>query len=475
MLSLFKKLLDRNKPIKTLGGASRDTEIPVDNGTVSGDMSFRPMMPYPSGDAPVNPSEYQGNVSGDIVARPLMPIERTAIPMDNTQSLNMAVSPKSPTKIQIDRRDAKDFSKTKNEDGTYTYGKDYDKDHNWWDVVKGIGIGFTKGGLGGAIGGGIGAAFDPNYDEKWGNQMQLQGLQKQYAGEMGVRKMEDEEELRRIEREKTALQGTKEYWQSVQARLKAIQDQNPGFLEGLKQKGFVTEADAARAKELGLGEVPVMDAREFETMWGADGSLLAYPKKGGLPNPQPTGIVDPKEGTVNYGGFAVKPKEGLDAKVRQEEAQAGRDQSAAQFNASQELEVQKANIANQMKDSGNIIAANAQIIANAPVAQNAAQAMALASEQFNNATDSEAQQKAVDAFNKAQKEFGEAIGKVQGGEAIRNQLKQAPVIEFNPISSARAGVPSRASLESTLRARGHKPNSAEWNKVMQAAGYGRSQ
>lgn len=203
MLSLFKKLLDRNKPIKTLGGASRDTEIPVDNGTVSGDMSFRPMMPYPSGGAPVNPSEYQGSVSGDMVARPLMPTQSGSTPM--------AVSPfmddrsKSAKQNYIEkemrRRMDKDFSKTKNEDGTVTYGKDYDKDHNWWDVVKGIGIGFTKGGLGGAIGGGIGAAFDPNYDEKWGNQMQLQGLQKQYAGEMGVRKMEDEEKDRALDRD----------------------------------------------------------------------------------------------------------------------------------------------------------------------------------------------------------------------------------------------------------------------------------
>lgn len=198
MLNLFKKLLDRNKPIKTLGGASRDTEIPVDNGTVSGDMAFRPMMPYPSGDTPVNPSEYQGSVSSDMAARPLMP----------TQSSAMAVSPfmDDPSKSakqnyiekEMRRRMDKDFRK---DTGDGTPGKDYDKDHNWWDVVKGIGIGFTKGGLGGAIGGGIGAAFDPNYDEKWGNQMQLQGLQKQYAGEMGVRKMEDEEKDRALDRD----------------------------------------------------------------------------------------------------------------------------------------------------------------------------------------------------------------------------------------------------------------------------------
>lgn len=73
----------------------------------------------------------------------------------------------------------KDYSIKKDEKGNVTRGKDRDKDHNWWDVVKSIGLGalrgYGAGGLGGAIGGaitgGVGGGVDRNFDEKLGDTM----------------------------------------------------------------------------------------------------------------------------------------------------------------------------------------------------------------------------------------------------------------------------------------------------------------
>lgn len=81
---------------------------------------------------------------------------------------------------ELIRRESKDFSKG---------GADYDKDHDWKDALRSAGLSALQAiasgdpnasigqqlgrGLGGAIGGGVAGAFDPNADEKIGNQMVL--------------------------------------------------------------------------------------------------------------------------------------------------------------------------------------------------------------------------------------------------------------------------------------------------------------
>lgn len=84
------------------------------------------------------------------------------------------------TRAEIERREGKDFSKG---------GKDYDKDHDWKDVMRALGIGALQGfantdprqslgamigsGLGGGIAGGVAGVFDRNTDEKMGNEISL--------------------------------------------------------------------------------------------------------------------------------------------------------------------------------------------------------------------------------------------------------------------------------------------------------------
>lgn len=102
------------------------------------------------------------------------------------------------TKGEINRREGKDFRKG---------GADYDKDHDFKDVLRSFGLGALQSlaqadpsreslgmmlgrGLGGGISGGIGGALDRNADEKMGNKIALGNLYQDYAKQLGVQDAE---------------------------------------------------------------------------------------------------------------------------------------------------------------------------------------------------------------------------------------------------------------------------------------------
>lgn len=104
----------------------------------------------------------------------------------------------SKTKGEINRREGKDFRKG---------GADYDKDHDFKDVLRSFGLGALQSlaqadpsreslgmmlgrGLGGGISGGIGGALDRNADEKMGNKIALGNLYQDYAKQLGVQDAE---------------------------------------------------------------------------------------------------------------------------------------------------------------------------------------------------------------------------------------------------------------------------------------------
>lgn len=141
------------------------------------------------------------------------------------------------TRAEIERREGKDFSKG---------GKDYDKDHDWKDVMRALGIGALQGfantdprqslgamlgsGLGGGIAGGVAGAFDRNTDEKMGNEISLAREYDKYK--------------RQFEREQSAIDAD-------QKNRKAEADiANVEAMPGLRQAEIdrKTKADEARAE-----------------------------------------------------------------------------------------------------------------------------------------------------------------------------------------------------------------------------------
>lgn len=104
----------------------------------------------------------------------------------------------------------KDYSKAKKDSagnilrdelGKVLHGKDYDSDHNWWDVLKGIGLGFAQGGLPGAIAGGIQSGFDRNADEKTIDQYKLQKLLPQIQAQQNIEQNAADYDLRQAQRQ----------------------------------------------------------------------------------------------------------------------------------------------------------------------------------------------------------------------------------------------------------------------------------
>ena len=125
------------------------------------------------------------------------PTERTPVEMEG-QPLSGLGAALAKTKGEINRREGKDFRKG---------GADYDKDHDFKDVLRSFGIGALQSlaqadpsreslgmmlgrGLGGGMSGGIGGALDRNADEKMGNKIALGNLYQDYAKQLGVQDAE---------------------------------------------------------------------------------------------------------------------------------------------------------------------------------------------------------------------------------------------------------------------------------------------
>lgn len=158
-------------------------------------MVTRPrVVPNATGNVPVDPVQaYPAQGQGFDGAYPTeMSFAEIAKP---TSGMGAALAK---TKGEITRREGKDFRKG---------GADYDKDHDFKDVLRSFGLGALQSlaqadpsreslgmmlgrGLGGGISGGIGGALDRNADEKMGNKIALGNLYQDYAKQLGVQDAE---------------------------------------------------------------------------------------------------------------------------------------------------------------------------------------------------------------------------------------------------------------------------------------------
>lgn len=176
----------------------------------------------------------------------------------------------------------KDYSIKKDEQGNViSRGKDRDKDHNWWDVLKSAGFGALRGlatgGLGGALAGGvtgaIGGAADRNADEKMKDQMfVLPRLQRR----LGVAREQEQYDLARDKEQADIANRGLEYQTKTQDM---VMKQFKPLLDSINADGQVTP-DEAKQWEAATGmAINPYDNRKFKQE-ERGGTTYATPENG---------------------------------------------------------------------------------------------------------------------------------------------------------------------------------------------------
>lgn len=145
------------------------------------------------------------------------PTEDTVTDTMSTPQGTADVTVQSPADVlrgRIGEIQGRDYSKKRNEDGTVTYGKDFDHKRNWKDALRGAGLGLLSSlgnaqvnpndpnplssmfgrAIGGAgVGGVLGATVD-NVDNKMQDRMKLAQLLPQYEQAYGMERQKKSDE-----------------------------------------------------------------------------------------------------------------------------------------------------------------------------------------------------------------------------------------------------------------------------------------
>jgi hypothetical protein len=176
----------------------------------------------------------------------------------------------------------RDYSKRKNpgydasdpNSQQYNYGKDYDKTHNWKDVLRGIGLGALQAGanapagastgrllgniLGGAAGGGVSAGVDRNADNKMLDELKLRQMLPEYQTAYGLEQQRTNDALKqnqiRTATDNINVDNTR--MQADLERKKAADASKDKYYTGLlKEKSLTREqTQALRTRALDLRE-----------------------------------------------------------------------------------------------------------------------------------------------------------------------------------------------------------------------------
>lgn len=255
---------------------------------------------------------------------------------------------------RIEEIQGRDYSKTKNEDGTTIYGKNYDKKRNWKDALRSAGYGLLQSLasapptndlgslLGRAIGGAgtgavLGATMD-NVDEKMRDQFKLAQLIPQYQNQMAMQKSQQEQallEARRInelakptDRDLDRLQKERAA-QAVSERAKM----NIEFRQGIA-KPYIDENGKVWKQYLNDPK------RQLEPLVNPITGEQEF-----VPGEQGITWTDPN----TKQSYTIKAKQSLVPSVGIATGNANRQTDADKFNTQKYWETEKENINNQMK------------------------------------------------------------------------------------------------------------------------------
>lgn len=151
--------------------------LPANSAPV-GDQMARPRGLYPSMGTGVSEEAVPPGMGSES-----QPVSAMSIPAPTMR-------PSQTTQGKINDVLDKDYSITKNKDGTVTKGKDRDEDFDYKDVLGGAGLGalqgFQRGGLIGGIIGAITGATDRNTAEKYHDSQTLSRLYPKYQAQAGM-------------------------------------------------------------------------------------------------------------------------------------------------------------------------------------------------------------------------------------------------------------------------------------------------
>lgn len=194
---------------------------------------------YGDGDVEVLPKltdEQQKQIQG----APLT-IDAMLRPNDEVEGVELVEqSPADMLRGRIESIQRKDYSNIRNEDGTRSYGKDFDKKRDWKDALRSAGLGILQslasapanadlGSMlgraigGGAAGGVMGATMD-NVDNKMMDQFKLAQLLPQYENAANIDKNELEKKYRQAQVEATQQKPIIDRYKADTAALKAERD-----------------------------------------------------------------------------------------------------------------------------------------------------------------------------------------------------------------------------------------------------------
>jgi len=336
---------------------------------------FNPELPNPTvynPNQPITPNQPLPTVRKEVIEQPILdqPITPAQRRQQAEQGLYDATN--------------KDYSKpVKDANGNVIKqgGKDRDKDKNWWDVVKSIGLGalrgYGAGGLGGMIGGaitgGVGGAVDRNFDEKLMDTMfRVPAAQMQVEQ---ARQAEDYDTNQRVRQ--TQMDNMKTDNQNQAERLKETKRQNWYRTHKFFDPSTATEADRQQLAE--FGETPeTVGKYDFTNPVTRNIAGEEFERDPTDKSWKSTGLKDPSKAIVEYTvQDPDNPLETTTYKVSSDRAaafktsitnaklniiaqkiaaNANREQQTRIFNAKGQFEADQENIKNDVEYNKQVIA-----------------------------------------------------------------------------------------------------------------------
>lgn len=309
------------------------------------------------------------------VQRPVAPVATVKLPQRPTlgnREENVDIQPISkPLRDQISERSGRDYKGKWDENHQYRDKKGW----NWLDTLKGAGIaalgslkninpnapiGNQLGSvLGAGIVGGIGGTINPNLDEQWKNEQELNSLYDQYGKESQIDEAERKAEAEKRKAQNDDILAKFEQAQKVQnlkkgevetqnlqltgegKALENLRAVNKPLYDSITADGQITDDEAIQLADAGYNVNPY-DARKFNTRY-VNGVPFQSPQLG-QPNfkPSPSLPIRPAEVPQNYkiGNMTLplSPKQVAPVVVATENNNANRQQSASQFTQRQASE-----------------------------------------------------------------------------------------------------------------------------------------